>query len=229
MNDMNDMLHNGILEILNNAFNDNTEESLAHRNIPPGINQLNSLTQADNGSSAQATTATTSANALWRVDYKASQDGRKSYVATVMLNKSDATVHDVINAINAAKNKGIKDFGDNWNCNFNSLHDGDKEIPQNAKPENYRGKYYLYARSYVQPIIVSAKGDLLQDREKVYVNLPASLYEGPVCLKFFPYNNRNTGISCSPEAFMVIKSAGCLTGDKALAFAKDVFSQYFEQ
>ena len=227
---MENTAHGGIQEMLNQTFDDNTEQTLVQGNIPQGINQLNSLAQIGNGFSAQAkTTVTTGTKTLWRLDCRVSLDGRKSYVATVMLHKYDPSVNGVVNAINVAKNKGVQDFGSNWSCNFNPLHDGDKETPQNARPENYKGKYYLYARSNVQPIIVNSKGDLLQDNEKVYVNLSASLYEGSVAMRFFPYNNQNSGVSCSLVVLMAAKVASQLTGDRATAFAKNVFSEYLNQ
>lgn len=231
------MINNPLAECMLSIMNSKSQTSAEHdklANAQQSASQLEYSPLQNNCSSEQTTASTvivtTSAKALWRIDLRDSRNAKKTYVATVVLDKSaKQSVEAVTYGINAANDKSIRDFGNNWYCNRYPLYDGDAEIPNNAKPDNYRGKYYLYARSYVKPIIVDGKGKLLQDNDKVYVGLSKSQYDGSVAMSFYPYNNQDTGISCALECLVAVKAAGCLTGDSALAFAKSAFSQFFKQ
>ena len=208
----NNTLAEGILSIMNSTPKNSAEhDERAHSQ--QRTSQLQYSPLYNNCSSEQAANSavlvTTSAKAIWRVDCKTSNDGKKSYVATVLLDKSDPSAQTVFNAINVAKNKGLRDFWNNWNCDNYPIHDGDKETPENANSENYKGRYYLYARSNAQPIIVSATAELLQDNKDVYVDCSTFLYEGPVAMRFFPYSNHKSGVSCSLAVLMAVKAAGC--------------------
>lgn len=235
----NNTLAEGILSVLNSMPQNRAEhDELAHSQ--QRASQLQQYNPLYNNCSSEQTedsllSVTTGLKTLWRVNLRDSSNGKKTYVATVLLDKSDKqSVKAVIDAINAANGKGIRDFGDDWNCKKYPLHDGDVEIPSNAKPENYRGKYYLYARSYALPVIIDANGQLLQDSENVYVNLTASQYEEPVAMRFYPYSKLNSGklnsgIACALKGLMAIRATNCLTGNSALAFANRTFAQFLKQ
>lgn len=182
------MNNDPLVECMQNIMNSMSKTSAEHDELAHSQQRTSQFGHSplnNNRTSDSADIVVTSEKALWRIEYRNANYGKMSYVATVMLDKYDQSVQAIIGAIEAAKNKGFRDFGDNWNCDKYPLHDGDKKIPQNAKPENYKGKYYLYARSYVKPIILNTEGDMFQDNANVKVNLSARLYEGSVAMSFF--------------------------------------------
>ena len=170
----------------------------------------------------------TSVNTLWYGNFSntaKTNNGKSSYFVTIVLNKADPSIEKIKSAIDAASNDGVKKFGGSFNSPQSPLHDGDIECPQNANAMDYKGKFYIYARSDKLPVVIDEQNNLLQDNDKTHSPIPASFCEGPVHLEFYPYQyNGKNGISCAVKAIQLLR-ARHLVGDDAVNFAKKIFAQ----
>ena len=222
------MLGSGIADMLQNAFR-------GASGIPEAINGVPKVPQAS--SSNNSISVRTSNKIVWEFvqSGKGNTYGQQRYVVRIILDKHDPSVSSVKNAIASAFKEGAKRFGADFEeTAMNPLHDGDKELPQNGRIEKYRGKYYMYGRSSVPPIVLNDEGVLIQDSLGCRASSPLTRCEGAAFVEFFPYtSNRNgntvKGVGCSLNALMMIENKSHPTGDKAEEYAQNIFSDYIQK
>lgn len=126
---------------------------------------------------------------------RAFQEGDKEKYSSVLLipKKDKKTITKIKKAIQEEIDNGKDTFwkGKEPKDLWNPLRDGDDEEDH---PE-YKGMYFLNAKSDSKPILLDEEGEELLDQSEIYSGCWARAN-----ISFFPYNNRSKGIGVALNA-----------------------------
>lgn len=244
---MDDYLSSAMINIINGT-NENQTQHVDNmiNTMPQGYTHTSAETNSDkNLAKHQRQDVTTGKTTTWRIIMPHSNNQSKNstsrYTTLITIGKSDTSVNALFDAVQAAIEASCRKFGNDFAKKAKSpIHDGDNEFPANADPDNYRGKFYVYARSYDFPAIFDIKGkrlngESLQVNSQTQSNNLPKLGEGSAHITFYPYSNSGMwGVSCSTKALLFIKtptslSPASMPEEEAVNFAKNVFSQFIEK
>ncbi len=125
---------------------------------------------------------------------KSFKGGPPKFSSILMVPKSDKkTVSKIQACIAAATQDGkvSKWKGVIPKALDNPLHDGDEQFTLGKKGEEFKGHYYLNAKSNAdaKPFVFDEAGNVVLDQSKVYAGCYAR-----AAIQFFPYDNAGTGI-----------------------------------
>jgi len=139
----------------------------------------------------------------------------KKYSTMVVIDKTDtATVEAILDKITAAK-----DAGKLKGTFKQPLKDGDAEFPDDA---NFKGKYFLNARSKFKPGVVDAYKKPITDPEIFY----GGCY-GRAVLTFLAYSEGSKGVCARLKAVQKIKDGERVGGgDNTDAFDDDFVTDH---
>jgi hypothetical protein len=154
---------------------------------------------------------------------KAFRGGDPKYSCILMIPKTDKkTVSKILACIEEAKldGKTSKWKGIIPKSLDNPLHDGDEQFALGKKGEEFKGHWYMNAKSSGKPYIFDEAGNEVLDQTKFYAGCYAK-----AAINFFPYDNAGQGVGVGLNGMKKTRDGVAFSGRPSLEKVQGLFDE----
>ncbi len=154
---------------------------------------------------------------------KSFKGGNPKFSCIILIPKTDkATIQKIDACMNAAKIEGktTKWKGIIPKSLDNPLHDGDEDFELEKKGEEFKGHYYLNAKSDNKPYIFGIDGEEILNQSDFYAGCYAK-----AAINFFPYDNASVGVGVGLNGLKKTKDGKPFTARPSLEKVKGMFDE----